>query len=1624
MPTREEVLAATKRRAVLKAIEDRAAALPLPVAGEEVPTFAGRVPDTVKETAELDAALEASRQRLETPDSAGTIMEAERLRMEQARRGSTTFLTAGSDKATTEDTSFMLAPFRPSRIRELAPAETSAGAPGSAAAMSDAQLGQAILATGDENLLRLLSRERDRREKEQRAQLRATPTAQVQAMEAAPGVQPEGERVYLDPASGKQVKPTAFQEMIESYALQPIMSEAAARQASERIQTSRKEIDRRIAKGEDVPFYEFAGPAFSGILSTRDETGAGTVETPLGAALRGGLGTLSALAAEGYFRGLGYEVDASGVPKDPEDLGLAIAKIRKAVGLPDVFEPTQVIPLTAAAHFVQRNIKGIAPEAAATLGNALAAIPQLAIPLPGVATQGTERKATEFDPEGRRRVSGIEVPSLLDDPRGFVEAETRRLARNVAAGRTFADEFFDSPATRQWYANVYGDEDAAFWAGSIGEIAIPAGPGTAARALGKTVGAVSKSAAAASVGKTVINAAETARAVPGFVARGTQAILDPVANVAAAVTRGEVADGRLVRRLANKTLDSMNIESGRRAAAKAAIKGSSNTLEDVVDDIGAVLDPTYTRPWAKAGATDEAAGGAARLLTSEVSYLYSTLRKNIPGDMVLITGNVAVPRALAPEWNKRAKDIRQNAFQRTNGDLRNLLQGRMNDLVGETSDAADLEYEALERILAKLGADGAYPTPKERAVLDRMYDALLKDFAPELTERADLTGRSISELVTLLGDSPLAARLAAVDAGLPARAPFPKGDGLYAAIADEVVNRELLRAIPKEARFTRDLTAAQVALRDLDYAVLDNDFARRIIAATMPLRGDSIATALTAREITAASQALLRNFGKELIETSQRAGSVDTALDMMVRTKLRGVPVEEQWIKALEGIYGNPEMAKAVRANALADAGNLPDSARWISESGFTSPPTVETLKAVDRLYAQGGKFGPGRNFVTDLPVLRILTPDYHKALIKVIVEEGLRKDLLARGKFKGSLDVGLDVAKGEVARVTDALKEATLDPALAKVEIPLPDGDVVRLRVYDPAASNFERLLSESGEGLFKLAESISPRIRGDLVQMAQDAVSWGFASFGRNMRTMGKYGYVLPNLPFIAAEAITPALISLATLGVRKTGRAVDYALFGRRMIGGGLYTKGGMYLTPSDLRQLADASGLGMSAVESTRIGSLTDDILSDARTAARGASGPGARAAAFVLDELNPLSRSWGQRVAEAIEINFRTAVFETRLIEGDSVAEAAEAARRSALDYGKAPEFVRDTIGRAVASAASTYQFASELAKFAAEQPAAARVFYKTVVLKDRMQDPFGIYGNKSTKALGLLTLDDKSFFVPGMSKPLAPLELGLGIAKNANGMLAALARGAASPGGLSPSGVSTSVLESGDVILRNGIDAALPMVQQAILAADEARSGKTTSVDVPRAPAMSDDAAFWSAAVLAHHLDPQREKGIWNSFVRVYQPQFVAPPASYAAYPNAKPEEGRRNYWKRQPPRGTPYLVWGTDQSSGEVVYKVFQPSEAGRLNIDVARKIPLAQVAERLGVGAAITLQSLGEITPTEGFEVVPGRTVPTLSREQPLSSAASLLLGQAPTPAQERQRQAGALAAESAVADKPRTR
>jgi len=268
------------------------------------------------------------------------------------------------------------------------------------------------------------------------------------------------ERVYVSP-TGEESRPTASQEEAEAFALQPVFGAESARQMGESIRARQADIDRRIAAGEDVGVLETAGPLLSGILTEAGES-AGVVETELGAALRSTLGWVSALAAEGYFRGLGYEVDADGVPVDPDDLGLAIAQGRRTLGIPDVVYPLQL------PSKVGRELAGlVSPEAEQSLTNLLQSVPQLAFPTPGVATESQTRKVTTFDPEGRRTVSVMEVPNPLEDFEGWKEAERARIAQNVAAGRTMGDEFLDAPAVRDWYASVWGDPDAAYWAGSL-----------------------------------------------------------------------------------------------------------------------------------------------------------------------------------------------------------------------------------------------------------------------------------------------------------------------------------------------------------------------------------------------------------------------------------------------------------------------------------------------------------------------------------------------------------------------------------------------------------------------------------------------------------------------------------------------------------------------------------------------------------------------------------------------------------------------------------------------------------------------------------------------------------------------------------------------------------------------------------------------------------------------------------------------------------------------------------------------------------------------------------------------------------------------------------------------------
>ena len=295
---------------------------------------------------------------------------------------------------------------------------------------------------------------------------------------------PQVQRMYRDPETGELRPPTLGEEVMESFAQQTEVSEERFRQIAEDRARQQLMVDKAIERGEDVPFYNrYLAPATFGVL-TSERQGKGLVETPLGASLRAGLSYLENAAAEGYFRGAGYEVDSKGLPVDPDDYALAFKELREKAGLPEVVYPLQAPG--ALATFVAEKL-GADTEEARRVKDLFAAVPQLAVPLPGFATERQKVKTTKFDPEGRRVVSEEEAPDPLTSPGEALDFYTRRVVENVAKGRTFADEWYDTPALREHYASTAGDPEWAFYAGMVPSIFTPAGPGTLARLGGKAI---------------------------------------------------------------------------------------------------------------------------------------------------------------------------------------------------------------------------------------------------------------------------------------------------------------------------------------------------------------------------------------------------------------------------------------------------------------------------------------------------------------------------------------------------------------------------------------------------------------------------------------------------------------------------------------------------------------------------------------------------------------------------------------------------------------------------------------------------------------------------------------------------------------------------------------------------------------------------------------------------------------------------------------------------------------------------------------------------------------------------------------------------------------------------------
>jgi hypothetical protein len=1644
MPTREEILRDAARARILRdaqAAREAAAVAPaLPAAPTPLVEFKPEPLPLEVEAAEAKSAYEATKNLM-----GGGQMEAEQKRLELERKARVTSIAPGAEKAVTEDTRYLFPMFRPTRIRELErelerAAPTSA-APGTPQAMTDnelgrailaeddeakakklaaesdrrimerqtdKELGQAILATGDEAKVKELVAERDRRIKERQKQLRFMSEEELKAEMQPRGPQPEGERVYVDPRTGEARQPTFTEELFESLARQPIMSEAAAKAAAKRTVEAQKEIDRRTSRGEEVGLFEYAGPLFSGVLSTRDEKGAGTVETTLGAALRGTLGAVSTLAQEGYFRGLGYEVDENGVPLDPNDFGYIVKQVRDRIGLPDVIQTSKT---------------------------------GYGIPLPGVATQSTQRGASQFDPEGRRRISGIEVPSILKDPKGFMDAEARRIARSHASGRTFADEFFDSPTTRSYYAKMYGDEDAAFWAGSIADLAIPSGVGAVTRAA-KAVGKLGVVGAAA----TTLKAAEV---FPGVRA------LSPFADMSAAVLSGKASDARVVRKVADKVIDSMLIDEQVAQAAKSAIKPGSTELWQIMDDVGPILSPNnYRAPWAGPVARGRGVESSLRAvrdsqMSPAAKSFYAQLVRNVPDDMVMVTDRIAVPRALAADAERIGVEARKFALQHTNEELARDILRIKRVSSGETLQQLEQMEKILERSNKRalnLPGEKLFLDVKERAAFDRLGRLVAEEFNDAIIaagpaaqkaiprHRLVWTAKGRDELISSARDLRMGEKL--VDEGAAVE-----------ALVNEIADRAILRALPQRVRFSRDLTAAQVTIRGAEKSWAKaltgtGRVARRlramgsfVVGGRSPLDVETVASTLARRDLRAAAQTALRATGQRLAAKAKELGSVDEAIDGMILEAFPRATVEkvkEVWLKSLESIYGNPELARAVYANAKASGANS-----LSLDTALSLSPTVQSLRAVDQLFASAGKFAGRANYVDDsfepisrIPgfkkVMNLLMPDYQQGLLKVIMEEGVRKDLAAKFKQRDVLDAGISVALDPTRDLLDQaddlarkLQQDSMNPGFTGVSSVMNEGDnSARLRVYDTVASAYEKELAGSAEAFVQFAEGLSPRTRVEFRLAAGAAYDWAVVGAGRNIQTKLKYGYVLPNIPYVGLKSLQPVVFSLMTSGLERTvealGRqagkgweAVLAAVMRRKTLGGGLYTDAGRYFSPQELEDLARDAGLGYSALETERVGTLAYDIMKDAEKAAKKANGGYLNMAWQELSyEANPLTRAFGQRIAEAVELSFRQAVFESRLAAGDTASQAADAARKSALDYAEVPGPVRDWVGRYVADAAQYWQMTVALASVAKRSPEAARVFYKAQMAKARYQDPYGVHGDQGLRSLGIISMGkDKSYVLPGIDALWTPVEGALGAAAAANQGAAILLRALAEES--ASSDMVTEFTEGGVRLAFSAAEHALPLLTRVLELTDtapklEGRAGER------QAKMVTDEGAFWTAATIAHTLDPEHNH-IWKAFNWIYQPEFVEPPPELAAYPNAT--DFRRQYWAKAPSGGTPYLISGRDLETKETVYRVFQPSKKGMLKMALLRALPV-ETFERLGW----TFASLTGIS--EGDFI---RANPAIPKTETAADALQFILPRAPEPATERQRQAAALSEATAAAEKP---
>ncbi len=1393
-------------------------------------------------------------------------------------------------------------------------------------------------------------------------------------------VQTDGTRLYADPTKERDDPdrlraPTPGEEFTEAFAQQQIMTEQQAQQAA--LAGRAPEEGFGALQTVEPGFGVFEGPVTAAARSTLGLFGNAlgeiirgplTYEVPAEAAeqaeqLRSEAFKALTESDEGYLASLRTYMDKNRQAEqvllnapdvDTTDPGYKLASLRSALRVPSAF--------------THPYLQG------------------LAIPLPGQARVAQPRTAYDVDPEGRRTASDVEVPSFLEDPAGFAQAETVRLARNISAGRTIGDEYRDLPLLSGYYDAVWGDPDAAYYVGLAGEASLPIGPGFVYRGV-KPVVTGTAGAAAAAAPKAVRSLVQDVKAVGEAAARTTMrevGVSDTLLDAAkvsapfqraraAAVQAAEVTgdytravyrasqgktDPLIIRKVTERVLKAAGVEPELAAKAVAALRPTVSNWGDAFEDVVKGL----SRPAAEGQPGVRISGVSAEQLEN----IQRGLKLGVPDDFVMITEDIAAPRSIANRLKEGANAFVRSQIARDQSSKAAFV-GRV--VARYTEQLSPALRSALAQQAARLEA---LTDAREIARLDKQIVLALQQVAKTVPDakKADVVGNFRTKPMNEIKQT------------LPEvlRSEIPVNVRVFADLEPSTKKR-LVEALKETwvvknagglARNTMDVGAMQIYLDRsikgisslLDFKLLNTPFTRNMLALFGGKLDDTtkfsvdMANAIRRagrgrtrklvgmleeqiRDVNTVLKAALKERGTfspkgQALKARLDAGeSAAVAVEMLAARagRVSGIAPRQMWEQVFSTMF-NPKLNRRVLADVLDDAGFADKLDLY---------PTVASINAIARA-------------AQELPAIRWagrtvpFSDDALKHLLAAMLEGPVR-DAAARGIITRELSRKMNLTPYIQKMMSDNSADLTtliFDPAVqAKVAeesrqlglifpVERPLGTT---RLLSGVDTEFEKVIADGGGEFLEVLNYVAPQHRPGLLELFTQAASYLAQQGQMGIRQAAKYGYAIPNIPFLAYKGLEAPFVAASQVGIATaakglanvasdTVRYAKNALGRRNTTGGGLTTVDGVYYTPSDLAKLAEQEGLGYTAVESERVSLALTDMLSDLkrRLGTRGDK---------LLDTLNPVTKTFWIRTAEAMERSFRTGVFEARLAMGDTVRAAGEAARKSLFDYDEVPELLRaGVLPQIFQGAAGSYKITSEMALLALKNPRAMGKYMRALDINRKNQDPLGLEGDA---ALLNLRIPGTNLYqpVPGS----AVIGRTVIAARHADNLVAGMRAARKAVAAKDPYTAMSEVgILAGLPFVYTVVDAAIGPVLDSF----EAFEGADPYPTAGQARDVSDEKIFWAAALYAVNQDPTGLDGAYEDFRRFYDVKTVQPPPE-----RAHPQMPK--YWAERP-EGMPYVFRGrtapTERNpAGLPIYEGIEMGPVGKRNLGIVRAIDPADL-------------------------------------------------------------------------------